>query len=98
MVAAFIFASTELRAKVTLFFTLFALSVVFDWTSVAVFVDSHIMIVEKIQQISRYLLFCFSRLCHTESLEWKNGYTTRFNQVVFPGLSRNYLKLNFNAI
>ena len=39
VVAAFIFArrSTELRAKVTLYFTLFALSVVFDWTSVAVF-------------------------------------------------------------
>ena len=39
VVAAFIFArrSTELQAKVTLFFTLFALSVVFDWTSVAVF-------------------------------------------------------------
>ena len=39
VVAAFIFArcSTELRAKVTLFFTLFALSVVFDWTSVVVF-------------------------------------------------------------
>ena len=39
VVAAFIFArrSTELRAKVTLFFTLFVLSVVCDWTSVAVF-------------------------------------------------------------
>ena len=39
IVAAFIFAwrSTELRAKVTLFFALFAQSVVFDWTSVAVF-------------------------------------------------------------
>ena len=39
VVAAFRFArrSTELRPKVTLFFTLFALSVVFDWTSVAVF-------------------------------------------------------------
>ena len=39
IVSAFIFAwrSTELRAKVTLFFTLFTQSVVFDWTSVAVF-------------------------------------------------------------
>ena len=53
--------------------------------------------VEKYYLADIWILVVLFQLCHTESLEWKNGYTTSQNKTcsLIKLFSRNYYFLGF---